>query len=163
MSLISVDVSANSFEGRSGRKYIVYPSLSTERYRVFESLQLEMEYGVTLSGFKTELETIYRLLNELKFADAAVMVNNAINGASRIESGGPHPLLMICALFICPADEDQGRWNEAEAAEKVGDWANIDVAFFLSCAKRLFHRYLPGSDTVSRSSSGQVGETDGQT
>ena len=37
---------------------------------------------------------------------------------------------MICTLFICTKDENQAEWSEAEAQEKVQDWANVDIAFF---------------------------------
>lgn len=142
MEVISPNISANSFTSGSGRKYIVYPSLTVERFSVFEKLQIEMEYGVSLSAFRSEAEAAYDLLNKAKPADAAVKIYNLKTGVSRIENDQPHPLLMICSLFICEETEDQSKWNEAEAAEKVADWANVDVAFFLASAKRLLSRFI---------------------
>lgn len=149
MEVISPKISANSFTSHSGRKYIVYPSLTVERFAIFEKLQVEMEYGVSLSAFRKEADEAYELLNKSKIADASVKIYNLKSGVSRIENGQPHPLLLICSLFICEESEDQSRWNDAEAAEKVADWAGVDVAFFLASAKRLFSRFISGFDTAS--------------
>ncbi|MCB0541918.1 MAG: hypothetical protein KDC70_00285 [Saprospiraceae bacterium] len=149
----TIEVSANSFSGVSGKTYIVYPSLTAARYAVLETLQLEMQYKTSLSGFVSELQQAYEALNNGKQADAAVILNNAINGAARVESGEPYPILLICALFICAEDEEQGKWSEAEARAKIEDWADIDIAFFLGCASNLFLRFIPALNTDSLSSS----------
>lgn len=153
MSVVKVNISANSFSGVSGKKYIVYPSLSVERYSVLEKMIVEAEYGMTISGFQAEIDLAYDALNNGKPADAAVILNNTRNGASRIDAGQPSPLITVCALFICPEGEDQGRWSEAEAQEKVSDWANIDVDFFLTCARALLLRYMPAFNTDSLNTS----------
>ena len=88
-------------------------------------------------------------MNKAKPADAAVKLYNIVTGVSRVENKQPHPLLLICTLFICEETEDQSTWNEAEAAEKVADWAGVDIAFFLASAKRLFRRFTTGFDTDS--------------
>lgn len=147
MGIINPSPNDNSFVSASGKKYIVYPSLTTKRFEVFEQMQIEMEYGVSVSGFRAEVQKAYDKLNEPKFADAATILNNVLNGTSRIENRQPHPLLMICALFICGDDEDQSRWNDSEAQEKIQDWAGVDVSFFLNCARLLFHRFTPDSNT----------------
>ena len=164
MSVRTIDISANSFSGVSGKTYIVYPSLSTERFRVFETMQLELEYKTSVSGLRVELDRIYKAVNDVKFADAAVMLNNILNGAARIEAGEPHPILLMCALFICPETEQQGRWSEAEAREKIDDWADIDISFFLGCARRLFRRFIPdsGTDSLNTSETEAVGDDRGR-
>jgi hypothetical protein len=148
-SVISPELSANSFVSPSGKKYIVYPTMTTYRFEVFERMQIEMEYGVTLSAFRKEVSDTYDLLNKAKPADAAVKLYNIVSGVSRIENKQPHPLLLICTLFICEESEDQSTWNEADAAEKVADWAGVDIAFFLASAKLLFRRFTTAFDTDS--------------
>lgn len=142
MNVISPDLSANSFKSASGKKYIVYPSITTCRFEVLETLMVEMENLTSPSGFREESVAVYDLLNKGKFADAAVKQNNIINGVSRIQNGQPHPLLTICSLFICPAEENQAEWSEAEAQEKIKDWAGVEVDFFLASAKRFLRRYI---------------------
>lgn len=149
MKVVSPDFSANSFVSPSGKKYIIYPTLSTARFEVFERMQIEMEYSVSISAFKKEVSETYDLLNKAKPADAAVKLYNLANGVSRIENSQPHPLLLICTLFICEESEDQSTWNEAEAAEKVSDWASVDIAFFLASARRLFSRFTSAFNTDS--------------
>lgn len=153
MKVVSPELSANSFVSPSGKKYIVYPTLSTARFEVFERMQIEMEYGVSLSAFRKEVSDTYDLLNKAKPADAAVKLYNLVNGVSRVENKQPHPLLLICTLFICEETEDQATWNEAEAAEKVADWSGVDIAFFLASAKRLFSRFTTGFDIDSLNTS----------
>ena len=149
MSVISPTLNANSFKSASGKEYIVYPSMTVKRFEVFERLQIEMQHSVSMSAFKHEISEIYELLNKPKFAEASVKTYNLLNGAARVENGQPHPLLLICSLFICRADENQAEWNEAEAQEKIKDWAGVDVAFFLVSAKRLLLRYMSDLDTDS--------------
>ncbi len=156
MKVVSPDFSANSFVSPSGKKYIIYPTLSTARFEVFERMQIEMEYGVSLSAFRKEVSDTYDLLNKAKPADAAVKLYNMVNGLSRIENKQPHPLLLICTLFICEESEDQSTWNEAEAAEKVTDWSGVDIAFFLASAKRLFSRFTTGFDIDSLNTSAET-------
>lgn len=159
MNVILPSVNDNSFVSASGKKYIVYPSLTTKRFEEFEQMQIEMEYGVSVSGFRSEVQKAYDKLNEPKFADAATILNNVLNGTSRIDNRQPHPLLMICALFICSDDEDQSRWSDSEAQEKIQDWAGVDVSFFLNCARRLFHRFTPDLNTDSPNTSETTGES----
>lgn len=149
MAVISPELNTNAFKSASGKEYIVYPSLTARRFEVFERLQVEMEHATTLSAFRGEVAGAYELLNKSKFADAAVKINNLLNGAARIENGQPHPLLLICSLFICPAEENQAEWSEAEATEKIKDWAGVDIAFFLASAKRLLSRFITDYATDS--------------
>lgn len=161
MQVISIAKEANSFIGNSGTEYIVYPSLSTKRFEVFEVMQVELEHSVSLSGFRTEVVESYNLLNQMKFADGCTRLHNVIAGSERILNKQPHPILLMCALFICPKDEDQGVWSEAEAQTKIEDWANIDVAFFLASARLLAARFMGGFVTDSRIFS-EVDETSGE-
>ena len=150
MSVISPALNANSFKSASGKEYIVYPSMTVKRFEAFERLQIEMQHSVSMSAFQQEVAEIYELLNKPKFAEASVKTYNLLNGAARIENAQPHPLLLICSLFICPASENQAEWSEAEAAEKIKDWAGVDIAFFLASAKRLLLRYMIDLDIDSQ-------------
>lgn len=149
MSVISPALNANSFQSASGKEYIVYPSMTVKRFEAFERLQIEMQHSVSMSAFRQEVAEIYELLNKPKFAEASVKTYNLLNGAARIENSQPHPLLLICSLFICPASENQAEWSEAEATEKIKDWAGVDIAFFLASARGLLRRYMTDLDTDS--------------
>lgn len=150
MAAIFIATDVNSFLGKSGTEYIVYPSLTTKRFEVFESMQVELENSVSVSAFRVEVAEAYNLFNQMKFADGCNRLHNVIAGAERILNKQPHPILLMCALFICPKEEDQGAWSEAEAQAKIEDWANIDIAFFLASARRLAARFMGGLSTDSR-------------
>jgi len=147
--VVSIAQNANSFTGKSGKEYIVYPSLSTKRFEVFEGMQVELEHSVSISAFRTEVADAYNLFNQMKFADGCNRLHNVIAGSERIMNKQPHPVLLMCALFICSPDEDQGAWSDAEAQAKIEDWSNIDVAFFLGSAKRLAVRFMGGLNSDS--------------
>ncbi len=111
MNVISPELNTNAFKSASGKEYIVYPSITAARLGVLEILQVEIEYGTSLSAFRSEVAGAYELLNKAKFADAAVKIKNLLNGATRIENSRHHPILLICSLFICPAEENQAEWS----------------------------------------------------
>lgn len=140
----TVSLESNSFTGKSGQTYIIYPTLTTKRFEIFETLQVELEHSVTMSAFRQELTETYNLFDKMKFADGCTKLHNLLNGVERVSNKTPHPILMMCALFICKETEDQGVWSEAEAQEKIQDWCEIDISFFLGCAKRLVSHFMRG-------------------
>lgn len=156
----SIQIDANSFTGKSGSTYIIYPSLSVKRFEIFERMQVELEHNTTLTAFKSELSAAYGLFNQMKFADGSAKLNNLLNAVERITNNQPHPILMMCSLFICTPDEDQSRWTEAEAQEKIEDWADIDIAFFLACARLLAGRFTRNYDSDSPTYSLHKSEVD---
>lgn len=153
---IKPEQNANSFTTQSGRTYIIHPSITAKRLGVLETLQAEFQHGVSLSGFLDESKGVYDLLNKGKVADAAVKQYNIIHGASRIVNGQPHPVFFICALFMCEPEEDQGKWVEADMAEKIADWDGVDADFFLTAAKHFVSRYTSGLSTGFQNFSAQT-------
>lgn len=160
MGVRNIQLDTNSFKGISGASYVIYPSLTVKRFEVFERMQVELEHNTTMSAFKSELAASYSLFNQAKFADGAAKLNNLLNAVERITNKQPHPILMMCSLFICTPEEDQSKWTEAEAQEKIEDWADIDIAFFLACARLLAGRFTRSSDSDSLTSSLHKSESD---
>lgn len=146
MDLILPDLNANSFKTASGKEYIIYPSAGTGRFPMLEICMVEIQRGVSITGFKEEVQGVYDSLNNSKPADAARKSHDIINGVTRIINKQLHPMYKLCTLFICTADENRETWSEAEAQEKVADWAGIDDGFFLNCARRFVRRYSGGLD-----------------
>lgn len=133
-----IPIDANSFLA-NGTKYIIHPSLSVERYRHFQRLQV-------IGGFGSDYQTLYRavsgaydLLNKGKFADAAVKLNGLLEGIGRETSGQEDPFLLLCTLFVAKQGADLERWSEAEAQDCISDWKDegYDVADFFKLALRL--------------------------
>lgn len=157
-NIISVELTANSFTANSGKEYIIYSSVSTGRFPILEKYIIELNNGVSPSAYRIELNDAIESVNSMKFVDAAVRLSNMRDGVARIENMVPHPVLMICSLFICTKDEDQSRWSDAEALDKISDWAGVDMAFFLTSAKRFLTRFLSGSSIDSLSTLVQAQE-----
>ncbi len=146
-NIVNPSVSDNSFVGKSGTVYVIHPSLTAGRFEYLERLQIELQYGTTLSAFRQEASEVYTLLNEGRFADAAVKQHGVVHGSIRIDERRKHPLMLICSLFIAAPNEDLTTWNEAEAAEKINDWSNVDMAFFLALRRRFLQDFTRFSDT----------------
>lgn len=142
--VIQPDLSANSFTGRSGEKYIIYDSLPTARYAKLEAFEAEIESGATVGGILKKIRASYDALNKGKNADAAVILHNTINEAERIEQGRYNTLILACTLFCCKEGTQLHDWSEAEANETVKDWGDIDPRFFLSCYARFQAQFMAG-------------------
>lgn len=153
MDLILPDLNANSFKTASGKEYIIYPTVGTGRFPMLEICMIEIQHGLSVSGFKSEILEAYELQNKSKFADVSVKLHNLQNGVSRILSGQMHPIFKLCTLFVCSPSENRETWSEAEAQEKVADWSSVDDAFFLNCARLFVRRYFKdlGIDFLSTS------------
>ncbi len=142
MALIQLPLETNSFEGKSGKKYIVQPDVSVYRFQKFEQLQIEAQLLMSVSGFHQEVRKIRELMEKPQFASASSAVVNLENGTARAMRGDPSPLLYIATLFICTDDEPQDAWSEAAAMEKITDWGQYAASFFLTLAARFTARYI---------------------
>lgn len=142
MALIQLPLETNSFEGKSGLKYIVQPDVSVFRFQKFEQLQIESQLLMSVSGFAHEVRKIRELLEKPEFATACHATINLENGTARIQRGDPSPLLYVATLFVCTEDEKQDEWTEAAAMEKIKDWGEYAASFFLTLAARFTARYI---------------------
>lgn len=138
-----LDINANSFEA-NGKKYLIHNSLSAERFKKFEELQVVSEFGYDYAGIYAQITKAYDALNKMKVADAGVMLHNLMNGASRGANKQEHPVLLMATLFIFTEDEDLKVWDETRAAEKIADWnAELyDITDFFRLALRLFKGFM---------------------
>lgn len=145
MELILPDLNTNSFKSRSGKEYIIYPSVGTGRFPMLEICMVEIQHGISITGFSEEIDSLYDSLNKGKQADASVKADKIKNGVARILNKQLHPVFKLCTLFICSPDENRAEWSEAEAMEKVADWGGVDDNFFLQSARRFVRHYFKDS------------------
>jgi len=136
-----------------GNKYYVTKSLSVERYKAYLKMQLQVGYDVGFSGVIESLQKIYRLCNEQKFADIAVLCHNMLKSIEDMDKR-EHPILILCALFINRDGEDTAIVDDALIQAKIDDWkeANIPMDFFLGYAKVLVTDYQRVYEEMSESS-----------
>lgn len=140
------DSFANSFVA-NGTKYLIHPTLSIGRYEMYEELEIIFGNGASHKEIFEELTAVFELVDKMKFAQAAIRINNMITAVSRSLHMRTTPMLLLCSLFIAKEGEDLSRWNEAEALEKIADWRadgyRIDdfFEFAFSCVTGLHQNY----------------------
>lgn len=150
-----IDLNKGVFEA-NGHQYHIEGALSIERYAEFQILEKEMGYGMTFKGIYDKLEKIYTQLNKLKFADAAVELNNIMRGVAKLEEREP-VVLKICALFINRADEDRTTINQDVITQKIADWKaeGVDMRDFFLVASNSVNGYLEIYKTVTHTIMGE--------
>lgn len=124
----------------NGKKYIVHDLLTFDAYIRLEELEVEIMAGNSPRDMVKLLQKAYECMNTHKFADASVMIYNALNIGERIQAGRPPAWMMGLTLFVRPQDSNLAEWNEADALQWIDDWNNeglsaIDL-FTLACACR---------------------------
>ena len=114
---------AKSFTA-NGHEYVISQGLSVDRWRKYEELQIELGFGTNLQSIFTRVKEAYGYLNEVKIADAAVILHNIMWGVKdRLENRVDKTLLM-CALFMNRKEgEDVTKYDEDFMEEKIKDWA----------------------------------------
>lgn len=116
------DPSWKEFEA-NGKKFTVNANLSISRYEQYEKLQPRLAYGIDFDTMFKQLKQQYQLLNDRKFADAAVISHNLMSGIKDIlDLKREDPALLMCALAILGPGEDPGAYDEKVQLEKIDDW-----------------------------------------
>lgn len=124
-----------------GFKFIKRQKLSIERYEQFELLQPQLAFGIDFETlFKLDKKQ-YELINQMKFADAAVISHNRMTSIRGLLDGKrEHPALLMCALIFCFEDEDPGTYDENLQMKKIACWRKEGYAiegFFYFAASTL--------------------------
>lgn len=130
--LTILPVTTREFEA-GGKKYYVEDDLSIARYQAFQRYELELGMSLTFQQLIEQLQDCFRILNNQEWAEAAVMIYKLIEGAVPLGEKKA-TALYVAALFINSAGEDRAAWSETMAKEKIDDWKNIGVNFFLGLA-----------------------------
>lgn len=115
-----IDLERGYFEA-NGKKYFIEGAMSIERYAEFQIFEKELAYGLTVKAIFEKLGELWKLINKLKFGEAAVQLNDLIRGVSKIEEREP-VVLKICALVINEENEDRGEFSQDMINRKITDW-----------------------------------------
>lgn len=154
--LKTIDLNQPSFEA-NGKTYTIEGGLSIERYAEFQILEKELAYGLTVKGMFDKINDGYQLLNQQRFADAAVLMNNLMRGVSKMEEREP-VILKICALFCNTEGEDRTVINDDMITAKIGDWKKegIDFKCFFQLASSSVSGLLEIYRSVTQAISGNT-------
>jgi hypothetical protein len=112
----------NSFVA-GGATYLIHGSVALERYVHLDDLTMRLVSGSGWADWQRGGEEWARLHNASKPHDATVLMQNMLSGKPlRRKNHQNPPEILICTLFMCPADEDRSQWNEEAANEKIKIW-----------------------------------------
>ena len=151
-SLRSVDFSKKHFEC-GGRKFTVKESLSFVRYRELQKLNLEFGYSANFAETFKQIRTAWDHLNNLKLAEAAVVLHNVMYGVVSLDEKDD-PALRMCALFIDEEGEDGTLYDEGRMKEKIDCWGReLAVTPFFQYAANLVPNWINVYRKVSQDGS----------
>ena len=139
-----------------GRKFYIQESLSFNRYRELQKMNMEFGFSATFLDIYNNVRKAMELMNKVQFVDAAVTLHNIIYGVASFEDKNDVALRM-CALFINEEGEDVTVYDEGKLAEKVDCWSKeLDVLPFFQLAAALVPGWISASQQVSQSGIGEA-------
>ena len=115
--LKTLDLGKLVFEA-NGVKYFIESHISPARYKEMELLSVHLGFGQTYNMVFDGLNEAREFLNEAKFVDSAVCIDNTINGISEI-ANNHHAILRYCAMFINRDKEDRRVVDDVMINEKI--------------------------------------------
>lgn len=144
-----LDLSNPRFEA-NGVYYNVEGGLSIERFCMYQILEKEAAFGVSFKNLFNNLQKLHGLMNNVKFVEASILLDNMMRGVAKLEEKQP-TLLKMCALFINTDDEDRSIITEDMIAKKINDWKKeYDVRDFFQVALSTMDGFLEIYNNVSR-------------
>jgi len=136
-----LDLSKQSFVA-NGTTYYIESGLSIERFCEYQILEKEAAFSMSFKKIFENLKDVHRLMNEVKFVEAAVKLDNLMRGVAKLEEREP-TLLKMCALFINTEDEDRTTINNDMIVKKIEDWKKeYDIRDFFQLALNTVDGFL---------------------
>jgi hypothetical protein len=133
-----------------GRKFYLKESLSFERFRELQKINLEFGYSATFHDIFKNIKIAWDFLNATKLGDAAVTLHNLMYGIVSLEEKDD-AAFRLCALFIDEEGEDATIYDEGLMREKIECWSKeLDVAPFFQLAASLVPHWINAYQNISR-------------
>jgi len=145
-----IDFNENKFEA-NGKVYHIETGIATGRFMEYEVYQLELMASMSISKLYEKQNVLYQLLNQCRFADAAVVLNEIRSNTVKKSEKEP-TVLKICALFINTEDEDRTVFNNDLVVRKIDDWKKegIDIRDFFTLAFNLVPGFIEIYNKLTR-------------
>ena len=121
-----IDMTKPSFFA-NGKEYFVTSQLSVSRFCEFQIIEKEVAFSMNFDKVFQEINEITELMNQTKFVDCAIRLDNLRRGVARLQDKEPAALKM-CSLFINTKDEDPAIWNGDLMTQKIEDWKAEGIA-----------------------------------
>lgn len=144
-------VENNVVIGAGGTKYYPHSTISINRYRKLEELNIHFSYDKTPIGLFNELLEIHKCINEGRIADIAIITKDMMDALAGIMNRTDIGL-KISALFLNADDEDLSDASDELIDRKIKDWtdAGYDAISFFGYATSLQNDLIKLSENVSQ-------------
>lgn len=154
-----IDMTKQSFMA-NGKEYFITSHLSVARFCEFQILEKEVAFSMNFDNVFKEINEVCELMNETKFVDCAVRLDNLRRGVAKLKDKEPSAL-KLCTLFINTKDEDPSFWNNDLMTEKIEDWKieGINVNDFFRLALNTLNGFTDIYNQISERISG-IGKTE---
>ena len=129
-----IDMTKPSFTA-NGKEYFITSHLTAGRYCEYQILEKEVGFSMNFDKVFQEINEITDLMNEVKFVECAVRLDNLRRGIAKLKDKEPS-VLKLCTLFMNTIDEDPSAWSNDLMTVKIEDWKTegIDIQSFFSFA-----------------------------
>lgn len=140
----------NKIIGAGGEEYLIHSSLTINRFKKLEELQIQISFDKSPLGLFNQWLDVHKLINEGRIADIAVLAKDNMDAlagiVNRTELG-----LRITALFINTENEDLNESSDEFLDKKIEDWleAGYDAISFFQFATNLQKDLIKLSESVS--------------
>lgn len=111
----------------NGTEYFIQSNLTIARFCEFQILEKELAFSMSFQSVFKEINEACEMMNEVRFVDVAVKLDNLRRGIAKLEEKEP-TALKICTLFINEKNEDLSEWNNDIMTKKIEDWKAEGIA-----------------------------------
>ena len=150
----TLDINKPSFMA-NGKEYFITSRLSITRFCEFQILEKEVGFSMTFEKIFQEINEITEIMNQTKFVECAVRLDNLRRGIAKLKDKEPS-VLKLCALFMNTIDEDPSVWNNDLMTVKIEDWKTegYDMDGFFSLALNTQNSFIDIFNQMSAKVSG---------
>ncbi len=137
-------------------EYFLEPQISIERFKRMNEFEIELSFATTFKKHYAGLKEVKSILNEARFVDAAVKLNDVLVGMHRVlDHSNHHPILKYCALILNTHNEDRKAFDEKIMDEKIKHWeeAGVPIMSFFSVALHTVNGLHPSLKDVFQNTS----------
>jgi hypothetical protein len=152
----NIDFDSGQFEA-NGKIYYLENKLSVGRFCEFQILQRELWTGMTVQEFFKGFLDLEKLLNQMRFSDIAIFVNQVKTHMLKVKEKEP-VMFKIATLFVNTEDEDRNKWDNDLVVKKLHDWkeSGIDSQDFFHIALTLAPGFVEQYNNIIQSTLGSL-------
>lgn len=135
----------------NGRVLKINTSVSVDKFVPLEVLQRTFAFGKDIAAIEKDISLAWDFLNKMKFAEAAVVMNNLRECIVKHQEEKVPSALELCFLYLTYEDEDERYYNPGLDKQKLADIRKegYDVNDFFTLACNLCTGYIAAFEKIS--------------